>query len=714
MRLIAFLGAILALPAVLAAEPPDADPGLAEALLKRGESLQAQGHRSRALQDLEQSLRHVGSDAVLAARVRGALAKAHTLSGAFDKAHPLLEQALTASREGRQDALTAALLNDRGNLLRLEGKEQEALASYREALALALNAGDSLAAARTATNASRLAQRLSDPAAAAQFAATARAQLARGPDSADKAFVLLAAGIAFEELERQDAVAHDMYSRAKIIAERQDDALLASHALGRLGALYERARRYDEALVVTSAAVFAAQKAGGTDSLYRWQWQSGRLLARTGKREDAMRAYRRAVVSFGAIRQDLLLDLRGAGASYRETAAPLYLEFADLLLREAAQAPSAAASRANLMEVREVIERFKAVELDDYFRDDCVAALQSRSIDVDQVSPNTAVLYPILLPDRVEMLLSLPGEIRQVKLAVDGDTLGKEILAFRHRLEKRSTHEYLPHAQRLYDWLIRPLEAHLAPHQVHTLVLVPDGPLRTIPIAALHDGNEFLIARYAVAVAPGLSLIEPQPLTRRAPQVLMSGLSESVQNFPALPHVDAEVEAISGFYDAKVLRNREFVVPSFAKEMQAVPYSVVHIASHGHFDRDPRRSYLLSYDGRLTMDQLERLMKQTRFRDDAVELLMLSACRTAAGDDRAALGLAGVAVKAGARSAVATLWYVNDEASSGLVTEFYQVLKTAQVSKAMALQAAQRKTLADPRYRHPGYWSPFLLIGNWL
>jgi CHAT domain-containing protein len=713
LRAIAFLAAILALPVALAAEPPEADPGMAEALLKRGESLQAQGYRQRALQDLEQSLRYAGSDPVLEARVRGALAKAHALAGAFDKAHPLLERALAAARASGRDALSAALLNDRGNLLRLEGKEREALASYREGLALALSAGDSLAAARIATNASRLARRLSDPALTAQLAAAAREQVARGPDSAEKAFVLLAAGIAFEELERAD-VAYDMYSRAKVIAERQDDPVLASHALGRLGALYERTRRYEDALVLTSAAVFAAQKAGGTDSLYRWQWQSGRLLAGMGRREDAMRAYRRAVASFGAIRHDLILDLRGAQASYRETAAPLYLEFADLLLREAAQAPSAAAARPSLVEVREVIERFKAVELDDYFQDDCVAALQSRSIDVDQVSPNTAVLYPILLPDRIEMLVSLPGEIRQVRLTVDSATLSSEILDFRRRLEKRSTHEYLPHAKRLYDWLIRPLEAHLAQHQVHTLVLVPDGPLRTIPIAALHDGTDFLVARYAMAVAPGLSLIEPQALTRREPQVLMSGLSDAVQNFPALPHVDGEVEAIRGFYGAKVLRNREFIVPSFAREMQAAPYSVVHIASHGHFDRDPRRSFLLSYDGRLTMDQLERVVKQTRFRDDPVELLMLSACRTAAGDDRAALGLAGVAVKAGARSAVATLWYVNDEASSRLVTEFYQVLKASPVSKAAALQAAQRKTLADPRYRHPGYWSPFLLIGNWL
>jgi CHAT domain-containing protein len=114
------------------------------------------------------------------------------------------------------------------------------------------------------------------------------------------------------------------------------------------------------------------------------------------------------------------------------------------------------------------------------------------------------------------------------------------------------------------------------------------------------------------------------------------------------------------------------------------------------------------------MDGLERVMKLSRFRDEPVELLTLSACRTAAGDERAALGLAGIAVKAGARSALATLWYINDQASSEMVAEFYRRLAEPDMSKARALQEAQRTLMRDPRYRHPGFWSPFLLIGNWL
>ena len=143
---------------------------------------------------------------------------------------------------------------------------------------------------------------------------------------------------------------------------------------------------------------------------------------------------------------------------------------------------------------------------------------------------------------------------------------------------------------------------------------------------------------------------------------------------------------------------------------------MVHIASHGEFAGDPKKSFLLTYDGRLDMDGLEQLIKLSRFRDEPVELLTLSACQTAAGDDRAALGLAGVAIKAGARSALATLWFINDQASSLLVRRVLPPARASsrRPSKAKALQAAQLAIMADLRYRHPAYWSPFLIIGNWL
>jgi CHAT domain-containing protein len=116
----------------------------------------------------------------------------------------------------------------------------------------------------------------------------------------------------------------------------------------------------------------------------------------------------------------------------------------------------------------------------------------------------------------------------------------------------------------------------------------------------------------------------------------------------------------------------------------------------------------------MSMEQLAAYVGLFRFRETPLELIVLSACETAQGDDRSALGLAGIAVKAGARSAVGTLWKVNDVAASELITAFYGRLADPSVSRAAALQDAQRKLLADWRYRHPGYWSAFVLISDWL
>ena len=163
-----------------------------------------------------------------------------------------------------------------------------------------------------------------------------------------------------------------------------------------------------------------------------------------------------------------------------------------------------------------------------------------------------------------------------------------------------------------------------------------------------------------------------------------------------------------------MLVDQEFVVAKLEKELKEERFTIVHVASHGHFGSDVKDTFLLAFDEKLTMDRLDQLIGVFKFRDEPLDLLTLSACDTAAGDDRAALGLAGVAVKAGARSAVATLWDINDRVSADLVAAFYGELKDPSISRATALRRAQMKILADPRYEHPGFWSPFLVINNWL
>jgi CHAT domain-containing protein len=196
--------------------------------------------------------------------------------------------------------------------------------------------------------------------------------------------------------------------------------------------------------------------------------------------------------------------------------------------------------------------------------------------------------------------------------------------------------------------------------------------------------------------------------------LLLGGLSEAVQGFSALPNVTSELQNIQKLYGSVIYQDREFINANIEKAMKGTPYNIIHIASHGQFDRDPQKTFLLTYNDKLSMNQLERLIAQGKFRDQAVELLTLSACQTAVGDDRAALGLAGIAIKAGARSALASLWSINDEATSQLMIEFYRQLQNTSNSKAKALQQAQQKMLSDERFHHPAYWAPFILIGNWL
>jgi CHAT domain-containing protein len=217
-----------------------------------------------------------------------------------------------------------------------------------------------------------------------------------------------------------------------------------------------------------------------------------------------------------------------------------------------------------------------------------------------------------------------------------------------------------------------------------------------------------------VALTPGLNLTDPHPINRETVRFLSIGLTHAVQGFPALPYVAEEMGAIHDLYRGDQLLNSEFQTIRLEQELRDGQFGVLHIATHGKFSTDANESFLLTFDGKLTVNQLDRLVGLYRFRQEPLELLTLSACQTGVGDDRAALGLAGIAIKAGARSAIATLWFINDEASAALITEFYRQLRNPSSSKAAALQQAQTKLLADRVYEHPAYWSPFLLLNNWL
>jgi CHAT domain-containing protein len=181
-----------------------------------------------------------------------------------------------------------------------------------------------------------------------------------------------------------------------------------------------------------------------------------------------------------------------------------------------------------------------------------------------------------------------------------------------------------------------------------------------------------------------------------------------------LTQVRQELSSVGDLYANERLLDGQFTRGRLEQKMKDQDINIVHIASHGQFGGDVGSTFLLTYDGKLTMADLDQAVGLFRFRDKPLELLTLSACETAAGDDRAALGLAGVAVKAGARSVLATLWTVSDRASAELVTDFYRNLRSDSTSRAQALQRAQLALIEQPGWQHPAYWAAFILISGWL
>jgi len=694
------------------------------ALIQMAQAYQALGQYRDALKNLESAsiLAERSRDRTQAALALGTMGDVYIATGPAETALKYLQEALRAAKELSNDALSAIILNNLGNLLSAQKKYPDAIAAYNESATLAERGNNPALTTRALINAATASIQDTQVSSAKALLDRASALMEALPPTHDKAAGLITIGLAYLRLrpslpDAKDALllaAHQRFSAAGSVADGIGDRREASYAWGNLGKLYEEENRYQEALQLTRTATFAAQQIDAPESLYRWEWQTGRLLTKLGAVDDAIGAYRRAVRTLQSIRLELSVSYGTPQSSFRETIGPVYFELVDLLLQRAASLPDRDQAGAYLIEARESVELFKTAELRDYFRDDCVDNALSKVTKLDAIAKSAVVIYPIILPDRTELLVSLPTGLKRILVPVGAETLTKEVREFRRKLEKRTTREYLPHAQKLYDWLIRPLEADLASFTIDTLVFVPDGALRTIPMATLHDGKQFLIAKYAVAITPSLNLTDPRPIKREDMKVLAVGVTEAVQGFPALPNVSAELKGLHTLLGSETLVDQQFLASDLEAKLKDEHFTIVHVASHGEFGDEVGKTFILTFDDKISLDRLNQMVGVFRFRDDPLELLTLSACDTAAGDDRAALGLAGMAIKAGARSALATLWNINDEASVDLVLDFYREIKDPSISRAAALQRAQLKLLDNPRYEHPGFWSAFLMINNWL
>ncbi len=706
----------------LAAEQVDVQVRLAAAY-------QTLGRQSLSFQLLDQALKNTET---LNAPARRAQVLTHFSDawlsiGDVKAALNMADEAVTLLAElapPRVD-LQAAALNAQGNVLAVLPNYLQASQAYQQAAQLAQHTQPNLAL-KAQINQLNVLQEEGQWAAAQALLAEVLKDLAQLPPRQHTAAAYLSTGLAAQQLSRQPALstAQQAQARQQTVMALQQAAQTAlpiqnhrtvSLAYGYLGQMYERDQRLKEAHHFTRQAIFHALQGAYPEVLYRWQWQAGRLFKAENNTLAAISAYQAAGKTLSSVQQRLDVGYRSIPPSFDEAVRPVYYGLAALLLKQADNAPNESIRQSLLRQARDTVERVKIAELQNYFNDECVQNAQQEATSLDSIDPHTAVLYPIPLQDELVVLLSIGNTLHPFRVAVTAAQLRDVVTLFRQRLQTRSTFRFMYEAQSLYDWLIRPLLPTLQQAQVDTLVFVPDGSLRTIPFSALHDGQTFLIEQFAVATTPGLNLTHPQPINWKDSHILLIGLSDGVQGYSALPNVPKELASIQQITGGEQLLNQTYTLESFKNNLEKTPYAVVHMATHGEFDADPEHTYLLTYEEKLHMNDLQALIGLSQYRQQPVELLTLSACKTAVGDDKAALGLAGVAVKAGASSVMATLWFVDDEATSMVVTDFYKnLLSTSGVTKAKALQQAQVTLLKRTHYRHPAYWGPFLLIGNWL
>lgn len=728
------------------------------------------------------------------AAAQGALGNAHWALGEYDQALAAHQTSLKIYRELNNASDLATALNNLGNVFvsraarydyqaksaDLEGNDKEAAQltqsanqdkaearkSFEQSVQIAQGVA-TLEEVRGLMNLNRLSEQSSfaDQNLIARNWNRARELLLDAPDSRDKTYALI--NLAEQEfkmgkLNRQtfnlqpsifkpstvnpstvnrqpsNLQPSTLLNQALAVARRIGDVRAESFALGSLGQLHEAASDYGTAMELTRQAQFSAQQINAPDSLYRWQWQAGRILRAMGAKQQAIATYEQAIATLQSIRGDLVAANKELQFNFREQVEPVYRELIVLLLdssnsaaRVRSQSPVAShnsekqlttdkeqltnGKTSPLKKVVDTLELLKLAELQNFFGDECVQIARSQGGgETDLKDANTVVVYSVILNDQTQMILRSPnGSMTNYPVAMSSQEIEKEIDQLRYFLELRETEEYLPQAQKIYHLLIRPMEAELVAAKPSTLVFINDGVLRKVPMAALHDGKEFLVQRYPIAITPSLSLTARKPLYRSNLEALSVGLSVERSPFAALLNVKAEIAAVKDILGGTELLDKAFTLPNLQAQLQKKSYPIVHIATHGKFGVDAESTYLVGYDQRITIEQLDNLLRSRRGKQP-VELLTLSACQTAVGDNRSALGIAGVAVRAGVESALATLWYINDQATVPLIEDFYRQLRQPNRSKAEALRQAQLKMIADENYNHPAVWSPFILIGNWL
>ncbi len=676
---------------------------------------------------------HLAEATLEKARRMGSLSPRDQFLLRWQEARLLSKQGdLSRSRSTLADLLSVAgratdiarLKNDLGTVSSRLDEFDEALTHFNTAYAEATQLGLSGLAARSALNAFRTELDIGRPvdfnARIAELQSLV-ADVRSGAEATD-------ANLALGQLIRRAQIEHSLPAQYRVsayeslrvaatAARAAQRPTVESLALGYIGLLYEQDGRDDDAMAFATRALALGKNQPVAIRSYEWLWLTARIASRRGEMQQALTAYEAAVSQLESLQSDLQVGSRHV---YRDVIAPIFYQYTELLLNHSAESGTPQGRQNALAQARDLLEQLKVVEIRDYFQSDCLP-LAPRKTDISALGEldKTGILYSIVLDASVELLLYIDGELSYVSHAIDRTVLEAIVAQFLVQVRvDTGTNQYLDVGANLYDALIAPVDEQLRRNDIETLIFVPDRLIRPVPFSALIDSEQqFVVERFATGVVAGVGMVDPSPLEFTADLSIVSGgltiaRQHDGRSFSALPHVLDELDYLEQQLSAVRIPESNFVVNEI-REQLAGDFQIAHFATHGSFGRSYEDSFILAADGVVTLNDLAESIATRQPDADPLELLVLSACETASGDasEQAALGLAGVSIRAGARSAFGSLWAINDSATAELIEDFYEELRRG-VSKAEALRLAQLKLIQRGR-AHPSVWAPYLIIGNW-
>lgn len=566
------------------------------------------------------------------------------------------------------------------------------------------------------------------------------------PYSRRKALTLIDIASFFFDLEKNNSSSLLLAKNVEKILEESveigkqiKDFRIQSFALGKLGHLYEYRAEKDYSILETrsqkniekalqltmKARILSSQDQQNKDSLYLWEWQSARLYHKLNQFEAERKAYEAAINTLKKIRLELIASNTELRFDFQESVEPVYKDFTKILLAFAQNLEEGSFLQSQILSTaNETLNELRLAELQNFFGGDCNFPLFSEDSISELIDENTATVRSVVFQNRSYLIASFFNKNNFLyTLDISFEDLQRQIRDLREILSNTSNRhkqDFQPPAEKLYKTLFPDeLTQQLENNQIDTLVFIGDALLRQIPMAALFDGQQYLIEKYAIASTPSLEVTVPKKSMRLTKKPALLIALENTEVGTELPLSVVERDTLQSVFEQSTTMPNEqykFTIQGIASALEDQDYSIVHIATHGKFDFDPELSFLLTEDSKLAMPRFEEMMRQVNTDQSRIDILVLTGCETAVGGPRSSLGLAGIALQSGVSSAIASLWPIADaESNILLMKEFYEHYLHGE-TKAKSLQQAQIKLIhgENSTYERPYYWSPFILVGNWL